>query len=160
MNDDCCRESLALVAGISFSGARVARGPDALVRLYGKPKNFVSYGTEFSSRAILRWADENGVEWYDIDPGKPQQNAFAESFNGSLRDKLLNKDMFRSLADARRKPALWRYDHNNVRPHSALGKDTPTNAHWALELSEGSAPGALAQSEDDEFQDPTRRLSL
>ena len=86
VNDDCCRENLGLTADTSISGARVARELDALIRLYGKPRSIVSdNGTEFTSRAILRWADQNGVEWHYIDPGKPQQNAFIESFNGSLR---------------------------------------------------------------------------
>jgi len=58
------------------------------------------YGTEFTSRPILKWASENGVEWHYIDPGKPQQNAFIESFKGSLRDELLNEELFDSLADA------------------------------------------------------------
>ncbi len=61
-----------------------------LIRIYAKPACIVSdNGTEFTSRAILRWADKNGVPWHYIDPGKPQQNAFIESFNGSLRDELL-----------------------------------------------------------------------
>ena len=78
------------------------------------------YGTEFTSRAILQWASKNKVEWHYIDPGKPQQNGFIESFNGSLRDELLNEELFDSLADARRKLAIWRYDYNHVRPHSLL----------------------------------------
>lgn len=161
VNDDCCRESLGLVADTSISGARVARELDALVRLYGKPKSIVSdNGTELTSRAILRWADENGVDWHYIDPGKPQQNAFIESFNGSLRDELLNEELFDNLDDARRKLALWRYDYNNVRPHSSLGNQTPANARRTLEISEVSAPGALAKPEDHEYPDPTRRLSL
>lgn len=86
------------------------------------------YGTEFTSRAIPKWADENKVPWHYIDPGKPQQNAVIESFNGSLRDKLLNEEIFDSLADARRKLALWRYDYNTVRPHSSLGNQTPQQA--------------------------------
>ena len=77
-------------------------------------------GTEFTSRAILKWADENIVPWHYIDPGKPQQNAFVESFNGSLRDELLNEEIFDSLSDARRNLALWRYDYNTVRPHSSF----------------------------------------
>ncbi len=81
--------------------------------------------SEFTSRAILKWADENTVPWHYIDPGKPQQNAFIESFNGSLRDELLNEEIFDSLDDARRKLALWRYDHNTVRLHSSLGNLTP-----------------------------------
>lgn len=161
INDDCYRESLGLIADTSIPGARVARELDALVRLYGKPKSIVSdNGTEFTSRAILKWADENGVDWHYIDPGKPQQNAFIESFNGSLRDELLNEEMFDSLDEARRNLAIWRYDYNNVRPHSSLGNQTPAQARRTLEISEVSAPGALANYEDDDYQNPTRRLSL
>ena len=153
VNDDCCRESLALVADTSISGARVARELDALVRLYGKPESIVSdNGTEFTSRAILKWAKDRSVEWHCIDPGKPQQNAFIESFNGSLRDECLNEELFNSLADARRKLALWRHDYNNVRPHSSLGGRPPAKARRVLELSEGSAPGALAPPEPPQYQ--------
>ena len=153
VNDDCCRENLALIADTSISGARVARELDALVRVYGKPACIVSdNGTEFTSKAILKWANENGVEWHYIDPGKPQQNGYIESFNGSLRDECLNEEIFDSLADARRKLALWRYDYNNVRPHSSLGNRSPAEARRALEQSEGSAPGALAQPETDHYQ--------
>ena len=161
VNDDCCRENLCLTADTSISGIRVARELDALVRLYGRPASIVSdNGTEFTSRAILKWAGDNGVEWHYIDPGKPQQNAFIESFNGSLRDELLNEEMFDSLEDARRKLALWRYDYNNVRPHSALGNQTPAEARRTLEQSEGSAPSALAQNTDEEYENQTCRLSL
>ena len=83
---------------------------------------FSDNGTEFTSKAILKWANENGVEWHCIDPGKPQQNGCIGSFNGSLRDECLNEDIFDNLADARRKRAIWRYDCNNVRPHSSLGQ--------------------------------------
>ena len=168
VNDDCCRENLALIADTSISGARVARELDALVRIYGKPSCIVSdNGTEFTSKAILKWANENAVEWHYIDPGKPQQNGFIESFNGSLRDECLNEEIFDSLAHSsgkqspglfsdpphtRRKLALWRYDYNNVRPHSSLGNQTPAEARRALELLDGSAPGALAQPETDHYQ--------
>ena len=152
VNDDCCRESLCLVPDTSISGARVARELDALVRIYGKPACIVSdNGTEFTSKAILKWAD-NKVEGHYIDPGKPQQNGYIESFNGSLRDECLNEEIFDSLADARRTLALWRYDYNNVRPHSSLGKKTPAEARRALELLDGIAPGALATPETDDYQ--------
>jgi len=111
VNDDCCRENLCMVADTSISGARVARELDLLARVYGEPKSIVSdNGTEFTSRAILKRANDNRVDWHYVDPGKPQQNAFIESFNGSLRDECLNEEMFDSLDDARRKLALWRYD--------------------------------------------------
>jgi putative transposase len=159
VNDDCTRENLALIADTSISGARVARELDALVRIYGKPACIVSdNGTEFTSKAILKWANENGVEWHYIDPGKPQQNGYIESFNGSLRDECLNEEIFDSLVDARRKLALWRYDYNHVRPHSSLGNQTPVEARRALELFDGYAPGALATPQTDAYQ--TKGLSL
>ncbi|MCB1337803.1 MAG: IS3 family transposase [Maritimibacter sp.] len=174
--DDCYRENLCppfgrfgiakspvgqRIADTSISGLRVARELDALVRIYGRPGCIVSdNGTEFTSRAILRWAADNGIDWHYIDPGKPQQNAFIESFNGSLRDELLNEEIFDTLDEARRKLALWRYDYNTVRPHSSLGNQTPVEARRTLEQSEGSAPGALAQTERHDYQSKTRRLSL
>ena len=156
---DCCRENRCLVPDTSISGARVARELDALIRIYGKPDCIVSdNGTEFTSKAIPKWANDNKVEWHYIDPGKPQQNGYIESFNGSLRDECLNEEIFDSLADARRTLALWRYDYNNVRPHSSLGNKTPTEARRALELFDGNAPGALATSKTDDYQ--TQGLSL
>jgi len=161
VNDDCCRENLCLMADTSILGARVARELDALVRIYGKPACIVSdNGTEFTSRAILKWAGEKDVDWHYIDPLKPQQNGFIESFNGSLRDELLNEEIFDTLDDARRKMALWRYDYNNVRPHSSLGNQTPAEARRALEQFEGSAHDALAQTDDEEYEIQTRKLSL
>ncbi|WP_397586998.1 IS3 family transposase [Sphingobium fuliginis] len=159
INDDACRENLCLVGDTSISGVRVARELDTLVRLYGKPACIVSdNGTEFTSRAILKWASENRVEWHYIDPGKPQQNAFIESFNGSLRDELLNEELFDSLADARRKLAVWRYDYNNVRPHSSLGNRTPAQARRAFLHDESVTPDALVPVGQHEYQ--TGRLSL
>jgi len=159
VNDDCCRENLCLVPDTSISGARVARELDALIRIYGKPACIVSdNGTEFTSKAILKWANDNKVEWHYIDPGKPQQNGYIESFNGSLRDECLNEEIFDTLADARRILALWRYDYNNVRPHSSLGNKTPAEARRALELFDGTATGALATPETDDYQ--TQGLSL
>ena len=97
VNDDCCRENLCLVADTSLSGARVARELDALVRLYGKPGSIVSgNGTEFTCRAILDWANRNGVAWHYIEPGKPNRSLHREFFNGSLRDELLNEEIFDS----------------------------------------------------------------
>lgn len=165
VNDDCCRENLCLMADTSISGARVARELDALVRVYGRPACIVSdNGTEFTSRAILKWAGDNDVDWHYIDPGKPQQNAFIESFNGSLRDELLNEELFDSLGDARRKLALWRYDYNHVRPHSSIGNKTPAEARrtdiQAPEHFEGSAHNALAQTQLEEYEIQTRKLSL
>ena len=153
--DDCTRECLALIADTSLSGRRVARELDGLIRLYGKPATIVSdNGTELTSRAILEWQNKTRVAWHYIAPGKPTQNAFIESFNGRLRDELLNEEVFASLADARRKLAIWRYDYNTIRPHSALKGDTPTHARRALEQSEGSTPGARAYPSTMRYAEP------
>ncbi len=82
-------------------------------------------GTELTSNAILKWADDRCVGWQYIQPGKPQQNAFSESFNGRLRDELLNETLFRSLPHARIALAAWRDDYNNHRPHGKIGWLTP-----------------------------------
>jgi putative transposase len=124
--DDCTRECLALVADSSLSGLRVARELDNLVGQRTRPTTIVSdNGTEYTSNAILSWADQNGVGWHYIAPGKPQQNGFIESFNGRLRDELLNETLFRSLPHARAVLDDWRRDYNEQRPHSKLGWMTP-----------------------------------
>lgn len=124
--DDYTRECLALVADTSISGHRVARELDRIIRLYGKPETIVSdNGTELTSRAILDWQNRTGIAWHYIDPGKPQQNGFVESFNGRLRDECLNEEVFDSLVHARRILAHWRHDYNHIRPHSSLGGLAP-----------------------------------
>jgi putative transposase len=124
--DNCTRECLALVADTSLSGRRVARELDNIVRQRGRPGAIVSdNGTEYTSNAILGWADDTGVDWHYIAPGKPQQNGHNESFNGRLRDELLNETLFRSLPHARAVLEAWRRDYNEERPHSKLGWMTP-----------------------------------
>lgn len=125
--DDCTRECLALVADTSLSGTRVARELDAVIaRRRAKPRICVSdNGTELTSMAILKWSKAASVDWHYIQPGKPQQNAFVESFNGRLRDELLNETLFSTLGEARELLAAWRDDYNRVRPHSALANRTP-----------------------------------
>lgn len=125
--DDCTRECLALVVDTSLSGLRVARELETLITSRGRPKMIVSdNGTEFTSNAILGFADRNHIDWHYIAPGKPMQNAFIESFNGRLRDELLNETLFPSLSYARAAVAGWRTDYNLNRPHSRLGWMTPT----------------------------------
>ena len=74
--------------------------------------------------AILKWQKDRDVDWHYIQPGKPQQNAFVESFNGRLRDECLNETLFTSLGEARAVLAAWRADYNRVRPHSSLANST------------------------------------
>ena len=131
--DNCTRECLALVADTSLSGARVVRELDAVIRQRGRPDTIVSdNGTEYTSNAVLAWADDTGVGWHYIAPGKPQQNGFVESFNGRLRDELLNETLFRSLPHARAVLEAWRRDYNEERPHSSLGWMTPKTYASAL----------------------------
>lgn len=124
--DDYTRECLGLVADTSLSGARVARELDAMIAIRGRPKTCVSdNGTELTGMAILQWSKMMRIDWHYIAPGKPQQNAFAESFIGRLRDECLNETLFSSLSEARTLLAAWRDDYNRVRPHSSLANQTP-----------------------------------
>ena len=124
--DDFSRECLCLVADTSLSGMRVGRELDTIIAERGRPAMCVSdNGTELTSMAILRWSQDSRVEWHYIAPGKPQQNAFVESFNGRLRDELLNETLFTSLTHVREALATWKDDYNTVRPHSALGNLAP-----------------------------------
>lgn len=101
-------------------------------------------GTELTSTStsILNWSQERQVEWHDIAPGKPTQNAFFESFNGQLRDECLNETLFTSLLQARPMLATWRQDYNTIRPHSKLGGRTP--AEIAGQRGWGNAPNNVA----------------
>ena len=124
--DDFTRECLVLVADTSLPGLRVARELDAVIAIRGRPLMIVSdNGTELTSIAMLRWSQERQIAWHYIAPGKPQQNAFIESFNGRLRDELLNETLFSSLAHAREALSFWKDDYNTIRPHSGLGNHTP-----------------------------------
>jgi len=124
--DDVTRECLAAIPDTSISGRRVARELTALIERRGKPEMIVSdNGTEFTSRAMLSWAQDNAVAWHFIAPGKPTQNGFCESFNGRMRDELLNETLFLGLPHASTKITQWVADYNQTRPHSALGYQTP-----------------------------------
>ena len=124
--DDVTRECLAAVPDTSISGRRVVRELTDLIARRGKPGTIVSdNGTELTSNAVLEWCGEARIEWHYTAPGKPTQNAYVESFNGRMRDELLNETLFTSLAHARQVLADWRHDYNHFRPHSSLGNRTP-----------------------------------
>jgi putative transposase len=102
--DDVTRECLAAIPETSISGKRVARELTGLIGTRGKPRMIVSdNGTEFTSNAILGWAKDHRVEWHYIAPGKPMQNGYIESFNGRMRDELLNESLFMDLDQARKR---------------------------------------------------------
>ena len=152
--DDVTRECLAAIPDTSISGRRAARELAALIERRGKPAMIVSdNGTELTSNAILRWCSEHRIEWHYIAPGKPMQNGFIESFNGRMRDELLNETMFRNLTHARIVIAAWAADYNTERPHSALDYRTPADYAQTLTTAiarpaarkESSARRAIAQ---------------
>ena len=153
--DVCTRESLLAVADFSIGGMRVARELDRLIAWRGKPVRIVSdNGTELTSNAMIQWHCERKIDWHYIDPGKPVQNAFIESFNGRLRDEFLNEVLFTSLEHARAALEEWSRDYNTVRPHSRIGWLTPAvhaasfGPQWATPLRiEGSAAWPIAPTE-------------
>jgi len=124
--DDFSRECPAIEVDTSLPGARVVRVLERLSETRGLPKAIVvDNGPELISKVLDEWAYRNKVRLHFIEPGKPIQNAFVESFNGRFRDECLNEHWFTSLKDARRIIEDWRIDYNTRRPHSALGYATP-----------------------------------
>jgi transposase InsO family protein len=124
--DDVTKECLGAIPDTSISGRRVARELTTIIEQRGKPSSIVSdNGTEFTCNAMLAWCKDTSVDWHFIAPGKPIQNAFVESFNGRMRDELLNETLFFDLDDARTKIAVWVADYNGDRPHSSLKYLTP-----------------------------------
>lgn len=125
--DDFTREWPLLIIDTSISGARLVRELDVYFKDHPIPKYIVlDNGTEFTSSVFLAWAETRGIELRFIQPGKPNQNAFVESFNGKLRAECLNTHWFTTIPDAKRVIEAWRTDYNEVRPHSSLGNTPPT----------------------------------
>jgi putative transposase len=124
--DAYTRECLAIEVDTSLSGERVARVLEELGQQRTLPKTIqVDNGSEFTSRKLDQWAYRNKVTLDFIEPGKPTQNAYIESFNGKLRDECLNQEWFTSLKQARGIIESWRQDYNHVRPHSSLDYLSP-----------------------------------
>lgn len=124
--DDYTRESLKISVERSITGVRVTQELSELIKSRGKPEEILSdNGTEFISNTVLSWAQEENVKWSYIQPGKPMQNGFVESFNGKLRGKCLNENIFETITEARILVERWRKDYNEQRPHSSLGGLTP-----------------------------------
>ena len=134
--DDHSRYCPGQIVDVSITGARLARYLDDLALLRGLPEEIIlDNGPEGTSRAMFEWSERTGVLLRFIEPGKPVQNAFVESFNGKLRDECLNLHWFKSLRHAREEIARWRVHYNTRRPHSALGYRTPMEV-----LTEATAP--------------------
>ena len=126
ITDDITHECLGAIPDTSISGKRVARELTAIIERRGKPGMIVSdNGTELTSNAIFAWCKDHKIDWHYTEPGKPQQNGYVESFNGKMRDELLNETLFFSLDHARQAVAAWMEDYNTTRPHSSLAYQTP-----------------------------------
>ncbi len=135
--DDYTRECLAIEVDTSLGGVRVRRVLEAVLEKRGKPEAIVvDNGPEFRGRALAGWSEERRVHLQFIEPGKPTQNCFIESFNGRLREECLNANWFVTLTDARLKIEAWRQDYNEQRPHSSLGYLAPR--HFAQLVGAGA----------------------
>lgn len=132
--DDFTRESILQLADFSLTGQRLASELDRLAHTRGLPRKLVcDNGPELTCKAMYFWSQRNHVKIHFIQPGKPTQNAFVESFNGKFREYCLNLNWFASLEDAREKIDVWRTHYNEVRPHRSLGRKPP--AVFAREMA-------------------------
>ncbi len=124
--DDYTRQWKAAIVDTSIGGVRVVRLLEEIAGETGLPSVIVSdNGPEFTSRAFLAFCERRGIDLRFIQPGKPTQNAYVESFNGKFRQECLDTHWFTTLDDARRAIEVWRIDYNEVRPHSSLADRTP-----------------------------------
>jgi putative transposase len=153
--DDCTKEAVEIAVGRRINGQGVADILEAACRFRGYPAAIrTDQGPEFTGRALDQWATANDVRLVLIQPGKPTQNAYIESFNGKFRDECLNENWFVSLDHAKAAIAAWRRDYNEVRPHSSLGKRTP--AEFAAVLREHGTLAANQPSDKLATQDSTK----
>ncbi len=126
--DDATHEAVAIVPERALGGNQLVRILEQLAGTRGLPKAIrTDNGKEFCSRAMLTWAHTRGVQLFLIEPGKPNQNAYIESFNGRFRDECLNEHWFTSLQHARVVVETWRKEYNEERPKRSLGGLTPTD---------------------------------
>jgi putative transposase len=133
--DDFTRECVTALVDTSITGLQVARELDRVIARRGAPQTItVDNGPEFAGKALDEWSYRSGIRLRFIRPGKPIENAYAESFNGRLRDECLNEHWFNTLAHARYLINAWRDEYNTRRPHSSLGNATPAEyaGHWQL----------------------------
>jgi putative transposase len=135
--DDASHEAIAVVAERAISGHLLTRMLDRLAWQRGLPQVIrTDNGKEFCGKAMLIWSQRRGVQLRQIEPGKPNQNAYIESFNGRFRDECLNEHWFVTLAQARHVIEAWRREYNDERPKKALGGLTPSA--YAKQLAEKS----------------------
>lgn len=134
--DEATRESLALEVDTSLTGRRVVATLNRIAFFRGLPKEILTdNGSEFTSNAFTEWTYEKKIQQLFIEPGKPVQNAYIESFNGKLRDECLNENWFRNLSEAREIIEIWRMNYNQSRPHSGIGYMTPSEYAKTFEMA-------------------------
>lgn len=127
--DNFTRESIRIVVDTSLNGRRVCEELKRAIEERGSPERILSdNGTEFTSMSVLRWSKDQRIQWGYIQPGKPYQNGYIESFNGKLRDECLNENIFVNLQEAKMFVETWREEYNERRPHSSLNGKTPNEA--------------------------------
>jgi putative transposase len=132
--DDATHEAVAVASEHTIGGDHLTRILDSICSQRGKPAIIrTDNGPEFTGKAMLTWAHRNGIALRLIEPGKPNQNAYVESFNGRLRDECLNEHWFTSLFHARAEIEKWRQEYNEERPKKILGGLTP--AQYAKQLA-------------------------
>ena len=124
--DDFSHECVDVATDFGISGLYVTRLLDQAAIFRGYPRAVrTDNGPEFTSRAFMAWAQSHGIRHLLIEPGRPMQNGYIESFNGKFRDECLNEQWFETLAQARAAISVWRQDYNEVRPHSSCGRMPP-----------------------------------
>ena len=142
--DDFTRKCLRIEVDTSLGGERVKRVLDQLIEIHGKPEILLmDNGPEFTGKALDQWSYENEVKLQFIEPGKPMQNGYIESFNGKFRDECLNEHWFACVEEAREIIEEWRLDYNEVRPHSSLKNLTP--AEFSVQMAARSPLGGIKE---------------
>jgi putative transposase len=132
--DDATHEAVAVLPEHAIGGSHLTRLMDAICSQRGKPAMIrTDNGAEFTGKSMLTWAHRQSIQLRLIEPGKPNQNAYVESFNGRLRDECLNEHWFTSLTHARAVIEAWRCEYNEERPKKSLGGLTP--AQYAKQLA-------------------------
>lgn len=135
--DEVTRECLALETDSSITGRRVTAVLNMIAIFRGLPQEILTdNGSEFTSNVMNAWAYDHKVDHIFIDPGKPMQNGYIESFNGKFRAECLDQHWFRNLSEAKEIIEEWRLEYNYIRPHMSLDNLTP--AEYALMISGGS----------------------
>jgi putative transposase len=124
--DDFSHECVDIAVDFGISGEYVTRLLDRAAVFRGYPDMVrTDNGPEFTSRVFMAWAQTHGIRHILIQPGRPMQNGYIESFNGKFRDEHLNESWFETLQQARNAASIWKQDYNQVRPHSSVGRIPP-----------------------------------